>query len=393
MNTEVGQTSFLISSRDASELEWLGASLLGMGEVIKVGETLEEIIKLAELMSAALVFVGIDRRNQVQQCTLIESLIEAKPMLGVVAVGDGYDSELVIAAMRAGARDFITYGLRSSEVQGLVRRLITRLPQLPDRPQRATVTLFYGAQPDADAALVATHVALALAEAGASTLLIDLGIPLGESKAATGLDCTFHFDDALRNLRRLDGTVIESAFARHQSGLTLLPLLDENAGLEACTSAELFLLMGNFRQHFDHLVVNACGQRDSDLIRTLAGSAAHLFWMVDQSVPCSRRNLERLQLWRSSGAKLDHAQLLVDRYLEKHAPDAATLARSFDLPLAAALPFSPAVRLECRNQGRPIYEFAPRDALSRALRKLVRELSAVADKPQGIVRRILELGR
>jgi len=387
------ENTFLISSRDESEVSWLRSSLAGMAEVIKVGDTLEEMLKLSELMSAPLVFVGVDRRNQVQQCTLIESLIEAKPMTGVVAVGDGHDSELVIAAMRAGARDFITYGLRGSEVQGLVRRLVSRLPQLPDRPQQAAVTLFYGAQPDADAALVASHVALALAETGADTLLVDLGIPLGESKAATGLDCTFHFDDALRNLRRLDSSVIESAFAQHDSGLRLLPLLDENCGLEACSSAELFLLLGSLRQHFSHIVINACGQRDNDLVRTLAGSARHFFWVVDQSVPCSRRNLERLQLWRGSGVKLEHARLLVDRYLDKQAPDAATLARSFDMPLAAALPLSAVLRLECRNQGKSLFDLAPRDVLVRALSRLARGLAPAGKRHQGILGRLLEFGR
>ncbi len=60
------------------------------------------------------------------QSALIESALEAKPMLAIVALGDGMDNQLVLNAMRAGARDFVAYGSRSSEVAGLVRRLSKR---------------------------------------------------------------------------------------------------------------------------------------------------------------------------------------------------------------------------------------------------------------------------
>ena len=387
------ENTFLASIRDELEIEWLQSSLGSLGSVIKADNNFDDLLRLAELMNVALVFIDIDRHNQVQQCALIESLIEARPLVGVVAVGDGYDSELVISAMRAGARDFITSGLRGSEVQGLVRRLITRLPQLPNRPQQAAVTLIYGAQPDVDASLIATHLGLALADKGCATLLMDIGIPSGESKAILGLECTFHFDDALRNLRRLDSSVIETAFARHESGLGILPLADDLFFLESCNSAEIFLLLGSLRQHFSHIVINACGQRDSDLVRTLVSSAENFYWYCDQSVSCNRRNLALLQRWRSDGVKLDHARLLVDRYHEKLAPDAATLARSLELPLAATFPLSSALRLDSRNQGRSLFDLAPRDALSKAFFKLSQAMGAGARKNTGILRRLREFAK
>ena len=66
--------------------------------------------------NAGLVFVGLDREKVVAQCALIEGALEAKPMLAIVALGDGMDNQLVLNAMRAGARDFVAYGSRSSVV-------------------------------------------------------------------------------------------------------------------------------------------------------------------------------------------------------------------------------------------------------------------------------------
>ncbi|MFA5496283.1 MAG: pilus assembly protein, partial [Porticoccaceae bacterium] len=167
--------TFLVCSRNESDVEWLQSALVSVGQIVKVGDTLDEVLRLMDMMRASLIFIGVDRDNLVAQCALIEGLLEARPMLVVVAVGDGFNSELVIAAMRAGARDFITYGLRGSEVQGLVRRLATRLPQLPSRPEQGGLAVLHSARPDAEAALVAAHIALSCAANGSATLLLDLG--------------------------------------------------------------------------------------------------------------------------------------------------------------------------------------------------------------------------
>ncbi len=383
--------SFLVSTRDETQASWLESALSGMGEIIQAGETIEELMRLVDLMDVSLLFIALDRYEQLQQCALVESLLEARPMITVVAVGDGHDSELVLAAMRAGAREFITQGMRASEVQALIRRLTTRLPQLPARVAHGGVTMLYGAQADPDASFAACHLALALQTSGHNTLFMDLGIPVGESKAVLGMNCNFHFDDVLRNLRRLDNSVIESAFASHHSGLRVLPLVEEYAYLEGCSSAELFLLFGSLRQNFDQIVVNACGQFDGDLIRTMVGFADNLLLHVDQSVPCSRRNLSLLQRWRSDGVKLDNARLLVDRFFSREAPDAATLSDTFELPLAATLPASVEQRLRCRNHGQSIYEYAPRDALSKALKQMAEDLveSRLTSGTTGVLRRLM----
>ncbi|MFX6334938.1 pilus assembly protein, partial [Acinetobacter baumannii] len=83
-------------------------------------------------------------------------------MLSVVAIGDGLDNQLVLAAMRAGARDFITYGARASELTGLIRRLGGRLPSVPvSAARQGELLTLVSARPDADGAFVALHLAKA----------------------------------------------------------------------------------------------------------------------------------------------------------------------------------------------------------------------------------------
>jgi len=176
MSQSLNQT-FLAITRNSTDLEWLQGALAPLGQVVGADGSLDELLALVDVTFANLVFVGLDREHVVAQAALIEGALEAKPMLAIVALGDGMDNQLVLNAMRAGARDFVAYGSRSSEVAGLVRRLSKRLPAVTPNAQLGGLTVLYGVQGDGDGALLAGHLALVVQKSGQQTLLLDLGLP------------------------------------------------------------------------------------------------------------------------------------------------------------------------------------------------------------------------
>ena len=370
MSDSLSQT-FLAITRNTTDLEWLQGALAPLGQVVSAGGgSLDELLALVDVTFANLVFVGLDREHVVAQSALIEGALEAKPMLAIVALGDGMDNQLVLNAMRAGARDFVAYGSRSSEVAGLVRRLSKRLPPVAHSAHLGGLTVLYGTQGNADGALLASHLAMVVQKSGQQTLLLDLGLPRGDSLALLGLESSFNFGDALRHLRRLDTTLINSAFTATEGGLRILAYTESDEPLEMTSAAELYMLLSALRQHFQHIVVNLTGQPDSEALRTFVSHCDKLLWYTDQNVLDCRRNLEVLNLWREKGMKLDHARLLVDRYLRAVAPDSDALGKSFGMEVIATLAYSPEVRLNAKNQGVTLFELAPREVLTQSLRTL-----------------------
>ena len=375
MSDSLNQT-FLAITRNTTDLEWLQGALAPLGQVVSAGTgTLDELLALADVTFANLVFVGLDREHIVAQSALIEGALEAKPMLAIVALGDGMDNQLVLNAMRAGARDFVAYGSRSSEVAGLVRRLSKRMPPATPSTHLGGLTVLYGTQGNADGAMLSSHLALVVQKSGQQTLLLDLGLPRGDSLALLGLESTFNFGDALRHLRRLDTTLINSAFAATEDGLRILAYATSDEPLELTSAAELYMLLSALRQHFQHIVVNLTGQSDSEALRTFVSHCDKLLWCTDQSVLDCRRNLAVLKQWRERGMKLDHAKLLVDRYLKGCAPHTEALGKSFGLEVIAVLPFSPEVRLNAKNQGQSLFTLAPRESLTLSLKTLGERLA------------------
>ncbi|MBI6946628.1 MULTISPECIES: pilus assembly protein [Pseudomonas fluorescens group] len=383
MNQNLSQT-FLAITRNSTDLEWLQGALAPLGQVVSAGAgSLDELLALVDVTFASLVFVGLDRDHVVAQSALIEGALEAKPMLAIVALGDGMDNQLVLNAMRAGARDFVAYGSRASEVAGLVRRLNKRLPPVTTNTQLGGLTVLYGTQSNSDGALLANHMALVVQKSGQQTLLLDLGLPRGDSLALLGLESSFHFGDALRHLRRLDATLIDSAFTSTEAGLRILAYASSDEPLDSTSAAELYMLLSALRQHFQHIVVNLTGQSDSEALRTFVSHCDKLIWYTDQNVLNCRRNLAVLNQWREKGMKLDHARLLVDGYLSSVAPDAETLGKTFNLEVIAVLAANAEVRLNAKNQGVSLFELAPREKLTQSLRTLGERL---AKRSEGLVK-------
>ena len=375
MSQNLSQT-FLALTRNNTDLEWLQGALAPLGQVVGAGtSSLDELLALVDVTFAGLIFVGLDRDKVVSQCALIEGALEAKPMLAIVALGDGMDNQLVLNAMRAGARDFVAYGSRSSEVAGLVRRLSKRLPPVAPNAQLGGLSVLFSAQCNADGALLASHLGLVVQKSDQKTLFLDLGVPRGDGLALLGLESSFFFGDALRHLRRLDSTLIDSAFTKAPGGLRVLAHSENDESLEHTSAAELYMLLSALRQHFQHIVVNLTGQPDSEALRTFVSHCDTLLWYTDQSVLDCRRNLDVLSRWRAKGMKLDHAGLLIDRYLRGVAPDADALVKSFGFEALATLPLSPELRINAKNQATTLFDLAPREALSLALKKLGERLT------------------
>ena len=375
MSQSLNQT-FLALTRNNTDLEWLQGALAPLGQVVGAGtSSLDELLALVDVTFAGLIFVGLDRDKVVNQCALIEGALEAKPMLAIVALGDGMDNQLVLNAMRAGARDFVAYGSRSSEVAGLVRRLSKRLPPVAPNAELGGLSVLFSAQCNADGALVASHLGLVVQKHDQKTLFLDLGVPRGDGLAVLGLESTFFFGDALRHLRRLDSTLIDSAFTKTASGLRVLAHSESDEPLEHTSAAELYMLLSALRQHFQHIVVNLTGQPDSEALRTFATHCDSLLWYTDQSVLDCRRNLDVLARWRAKGMKFEHTGLLIDRYMGGVAPNADALGKSFGLPVMATLALSPELRINAKNQATTLFDLAPREALSLALKKLGERLT------------------
>ncbi len=383
--------TFIAVTESRPSVEWLQKALEGMGAVIhSEGQSLGEVLALVEVAGASVVFVSLSKANLVKGATFIEGLLASNPLLSVIAVGEGMDNELVLAAMRAGARDFIAYGARPSELGGLVRRVSEKIPvAVAKNPlQQGSLVCITSSRPAAQASVIAMHMAVALQEksATAKVLLLDLGMPFGDAFSVWGLESGFTFEDALRNIRRLDQTMIESAFPRHESGVRVLSMPVEGMSTERISSAEMFLLIGTLRGFFSNIVVNIAGLPESDFVHLLVGNANSVMMLIDQSIPSCKSGMEYCRRLREAGVPMQNPRLIIDGYIANIPPDREAIAQSFGIDQVVELPSAPEARLRIMNLGKTIYELSPKDSMAQRLRALANDVDAGADAKKSPVK-------
>jgi pilus assembly protein CpaE len=183
--------------------------------------------------------------------------------------------------------------------------------------------VLYGAQRNADGALLTTHLAQVVQKSGQQTLLLDLGLPRGDSLALLGLESSFHFGDALRHLRRLDATLIDSAFTRAK-GPAHSRLRRQRRAAGADQRRRAVHAAQRLAPALPAHRVNLTGQADSEALRTVSH--------CDKLILVHRSEHPRLPAQPGSaqpvarkGMKLDHAACW-STLLARVAPDADALA-------------------------------------------------------------------
>lgn len=366
------ETSVVLISQSREEHEWLQSALEGTaGVVLCQQRDLNDVLQLINLAAASIVFLPIRRDSWQADVQFIEGIVAARPSLACIAVSDLQDQDRLLGAMRAGARDFVTFSARGSELSGLVRRLRERAPAALDSPMlQGTMVVLASERPVMQSAFHALHLAAAMAKhmPESRVLLLDLGQPFAEAQHLYGLEGQFSFLDTLRNLRRLDKNLADTAFPKHASGVSVLSAPAIGMDFGDITTSEMFLLVGTLRSLFTHVVVNICGLPTLSVTELLIGNANSVVFVVDQSITSCRASLSFHARLREIGVPVTNPMLLIDNYLPRIAPDSSAIAKSFNIERYIELPAEPEMRLRAMNIGQLVFELAPQDPLARQYR-------------------------
>ncbi|MGR8931864.1 MAG: hypothetical protein ACU836_14615 [Gammaproteobacteria bacterium] len=345
--------------------------------------SMERILQLIDSVSANMAIVHVPSESPTNYLLLLEELHSAKPLMPVVVLADNSHPDMILAAMRSGASDLITLESPREEVHERLHLIMQKSARHTQMKEQADGKIFgiVSARPDSDSAILCLHLAIAMRKAvpNAKTLLLDLGVPEADSLSFLDLNVSYTFVDAVRSIRRFDETLIETAFAKHESGLALLAM-SEDSTADDITANDIVVLLNILRSYFQYVVINLSGLPRSQFLQLTASHADKLFLLCEQSVPSCRSNKKLNDFLRENlSNRTNNIELILDRYLEKQEPQAQEIAERLGIPLKATLPSSGLVRLYMKNSGRTLFEFASQDKYTQAIEQLAQSLLGVTE--------------
>jgi pilus assembly protein CpaE len=360
----------------ALERLWVERSLGADVELVEADEaSAARIAQLLDASDASAVLLHVDAQSVHDRVELIGELQSLKPHVWIVALADQDDTRLMLSLIRAGARDLVTVGSDGVELRGALERARATTPSEERSNDQQTVALLC-ARPDMDTSTLAAHLALAMVQQEADparrTLLVDAGLPAADSLLYLDLKPSYSFVDAARSVRRFDETLIETAFARHSSGLSVLPRPDDPAEMRELTPSDGVALLSTLKRYFGHILVNLSWLGVSDFLLQILQRTDRRFVVVDQSVLSCGAARRMLEAFEARGLVAAEFGLLVDRYTTKLTPNAPHIADLLGLPLVATIPANGILKVQAMNGGTDIFELAPRCPYARAVRELAR---------------------
>jgi pilus assembly protein CpaE len=229
----------------------------------------------------------------------------------VMVYSEKSDSEMLMKAMRAGAREFFTLPFSNGTLtEALVRaRMRSRVHR--EKKARGRLFVFFGAKGGAGVTTIATNFAVALAQVSSqSTVLIDLDFPLGDAALNLGITTEYSTVNALQNAVRLDSSFLAKLLSKHSSGVSVLAAPGKFPEFHASDEATDKLL-AVAREDFENVVVDV-GAR-FDLTGTALFKDAHTVYLVTQAGVPELRNANRLISQFFSGVS-PNLEIVVNRY-------------------------------------------------------------------------------
>jgi pilus assembly protein CpaE len=261
-------------------------------------------------MTPDVTVVDISADNPALALEAIELLQQEVPGTAVFAVGSMSQPQLIVSAMRAGAREFIERPTTTTDLLEAFVRLSTSQRKVKREGSRGKVFTVVNAKGGSGATTVAVNLALALQAAHSNVALVDVA-PLGHAALHLDLKPPFNVGDAIRNLHRMDSSLLESFMVRHSGGLQVLAGANAPAAVEPST-AEFAKLFDMLAPNFRYVVVDVSSRVDGTT--KLIANLSEVVLLVAHADVASLWSAARVVHFLGDSGNKDRVKLVLNRF-------------------------------------------------------------------------------
>jgi pilus assembly protein CpaE len=270
----------------------------------------DPVMRRIQAATPEVVLVDIPADNPNPAMRAIDLIREELPDSPIFAAGSLSQPQLIVSAMRSGAREFIERPTTTTDLLEAFVRLSTAQRRVQKEGPRGKLFSVVNAKGGSGSTTVAVNLALALQAAFGQTALLDLA-PLGHTSLHLNLKPLFNIADATRNLHRMDSSLLESFMTRHSGGLQLLAGTNSPAAIEP-TSAEFVRLFDMLVGHYKYVVVDNSSRLDA-ASRLVANLSEYVLLVACTDV-ASLWSAARVQTFLAESGNRDRLRLVLNRF-------------------------------------------------------------------------------
>lgn len=318
------------------------------------------------------VVVDLDTGGIEANLDIIRRIAGVNPACPVVGVSRTQDPDAIIAAMRAGCRQFVRWPIDLDDLRAAIDRV--RLGQASGSVSVRVCVL--GAAGGAGATTVATNLAVELAAAtGQRCALVDLNLQFGDAHSAFDASPRHSVLDVCRADAEVDATLLDTALEHLPCNVSLLAAPEkiiDTSGVSAARLEDALRLLG---ETYPFVVVDL--PRDlSSLALAALGGADRVLIVSQLTIPQVRNATRLYQYLLEMGANDEHIEFVLNRCDAEHLRiKVAEVEKHIGRPVFARIANDFKRVGAARDLGRPLMVEAPNCPARAALQDMAQRMA------------------
>lgn len=364
----------IVFNADEEYSATLRADLLSISGVQIVAEV-DEVTLIEQAVAhfpAEVVVIHLDPAPEVV-LPAASAVAANHPRTAVFVVSSSTDGQHVLAAMRAGIREFIT---KPVDRELVAKALAKILAQSESTQERGTLISVMGTIGGVGASVLATNLAVELAELAKKrpVALVDLDFRFGQLSTMLDLQPDYTIADLCDTPEKIDAGVIEKAMVRHNTGIHLLARPNHFAQADQITAAHCAAVLSSLQGTYEYVVVDGPSRYDPGGLAVL--DLADMNLLVIQLLVTSVRNAHRMiDELREGGYNMDRFHIICNRVeRDSNNLEISHVEETLKKRVAHQLPEDWKTVSTSINMGVSFKEYAPKSKIRAAIHELAEKI-------------------
>lgn len=307
---------------------------------------------------------------------LLDRMRVEAPECSMLVVSSSHDGQLILRAMRAGAKEFITLPASLEELMNALQRIAeTKYGGTEGRSRSSRIIAVAGASGGVGCTSLAVNIGCILAADTSKTVaLVDLDLAIGDADVFLDTIPDYSLVDVTQNVSRLDFQLLKRSLTKHSSGLYLLPRPVQLQDVKLINPESLRRVFGLLKATFSHIVIDVSkGFTESDIAALELANDVIIVAQLD--LPCLRNLVRLMMSFDEIEGLRDKIKVVINRVgLESGQIKLKKARETIGRDIYFQVPNDYRTMVEVRNNGVPLIEQAPKAAITIALQQLTEML-------------------
>ncbi len=295
----------------------------------------------------------------------------------VLILSDNPSVEIIVKAMRVGAKEFLPLPIIKSEFKDAVCGLHKLFfVESEEKSSKCTVISVFSNKGGLGKTSIAANLSLELAKITKEKVaLIDLNFQLGDVTTFLDLKPSFNISYMLQNLDKMNEDFLLSTLERYNN-TSLFVLADPPFFKQAddISPVQITRLLNMLKDTFSYVIVDAEASFDAKNVAALTDSDI-IFLVTVANLPALRNSQRCIELFGKMGFDADKVQIVLNRFMENDVINVQDIEKLLGKDVYWKIPNNYFAVMSAINKGIPVSEVSPNSNIAVSYKNFAMHLA------------------